>query len=52
VKRKVRRKVEPIMSVPDTTTCPICYGIVNRDFMARHAEFHEDSGDIVIPEID
>ena len=38
------------MSVPDTTTCPICYCMINMAFMFRHLEFHQESGDIDRPE--
>lgn len=38
------------MSVPDTTTCPICYCMIAMEFMARHVEFHQDAGDIFVPE--
>jgi hypothetical protein len=38
------------MSVPDTTTCPICYSMIDMAFMVRHLEFHQESGDIATPE--
>ena len=50
MKRKVRRGREENMSVPDTTTCPICYAMISMDFMVRHLEFHQESGDIARPE--
>jgi len=30
------------MSVPDTTTCPICYCIINAEFMFKHIEYHQE----------
>jgi hypothetical protein len=38
------------MSVPDTTTCPICYCIIDIAFMVRHVEYHQEAGDIGSPE--
>jgi len=38
------------MSVPDTTTCPICYCIINAEFMFKHIEYHQESGEIAPPE--
>ena len=38
------------MSVPDTTTCPICYCMIDMAFMVRHVEFHQESGVITTPD--
>jgi hypothetical protein len=38
------------MSVPDTTTCPICYCMIDMAFMVRHVEYHQEAGDVTTPD--